>query len=344
MLLYFVCALLSSFFLMTYLKKRKYKFFLVLAFLPLFFISAFRYGIGFDYLRIYVPMFNFVISGVPVEWDIGIIYLCKFISLFSYDYIWFFVLTSFITMYYFFKGFLTLSDSPVFLLLLFVFSGEFINSLNAVRQYMALAIFVYSIKFILEKNWKKYFIYIFIASLFHNSALMLLPIYFLPKLKLGVKKQFLFIILTVISLPLISRLFYFLINFTKYTSYLGTGYDTFDPSYSELIMSVIVYFVSVLFYKKFSDDKKFMLFFNLMLIYLIISILSFKIILAFRLVIYFRIFQIFILAHISSKLTNKKFKYVFNFMLLLFFASITCIGGYVFGWYDVNYMSVFNGR
>lgn len=55
---------------------------------------------------------------------------------------------------------------------------------NRIRQYLAISIFLYSFKFIENKNLKKYLLMIFIGSLFHKIILFCLPLYFILNLKL----------------------------------------------------------------------------------------------------------------------------------------------------------------
>ncbi|SLK04681.1 EpsG family protein [Salegentibacter salarius] len=67
------------------------------------------------------------------------------------------------------------------LIIFFIFSdGYFFWSMNGVRQFIAVAIFAYSIKFILSKKFLNYFLFIILAALFHQSAILLIPLFFIP--------------------------------------------------------------------------------------------------------------------------------------------------------------------
>jgi hypothetical protein len=68
------------------------------------------------------------------------------------------------------------------------------------RQSIAIAIFFVAIKYIIEKNIKKYFICCLLALFFHNSALILFPLYFINRINLTKKKL---IILNAIFIPTI---------------------------------------------------------------------------------------------------------------------------------------------
>ena len=68
---------------------------------------------------------------------------------------------------------------PIFIIL-FLFQFN-----NILRQAISSSIFLYSIKFITEKNPVKYILYILLAGSFHYSALFLLPLYYVNKVSIN---------------------------------------------------------------------------------------------------------------------------------------------------------------
>lgn len=60
---------------------------------------------------------------------------------------------------------------------------QFFLSMNVMRQALAWCIFLYSIRFISSSKLLYYAIAVFFASLFHSSAIILLPFYFLKNIK-----------------------------------------------------------------------------------------------------------------------------------------------------------------
>lgn len=67
------------------------------------------------------------------------------------------------------------------------------SMLSAMRQGIAIAIFIYALHFINEKKSWRFFIWILIASLFHQSALMLIVVYFARFTKRIVSKDWVMI-------------------------------------------------------------------------------------------------------------------------------------------------------
>ncbi len=91
----------------------------------------------------------------------------------------FFVVISAITFYYLYKDFKQYSIFP--LIGLCVYISRFIIGRNFVqiRAGLAYAILMLSIKYIYEKDWKRYFLIVFIAWLFHRSCIVAIPLYFI---------------------------------------------------------------------------------------------------------------------------------------------------------------------
>lgn len=71
--------------------------------------------------------------------------------------------------------------SPMFTvsMLLYLFAGDWHGSFNGVRQYLAAAVLFAGHRYILERKFLKYCITVFLAALFHRSALIMIVPYFL---------------------------------------------------------------------------------------------------------------------------------------------------------------------
>jgi len=68
-------------------------------------------------------------------------------------------------------------------LYVYIASGAFTVSMNGMRQYLTAAIVFAATKFLMDGSWKRYMAVILFASLFHQSALVLIPIYFVVRRK-----------------------------------------------------------------------------------------------------------------------------------------------------------------
>ncbi|UOR13800.1 EpsG family protein [Halobacillus amylolyticus] len=104
----------------------------------------------------------------------------------------------------------------------YITGGLFLVSMNGVRQALAAAIAFTAIKFLIEASFTKYMIVILFASLFHLSALILLPIYFLVQVKVWSKATIaliVFSILIVMGYEQFSALLFTAIEGTQYGGY-----------------------------------------------------------------------------------------------------------------------------
>lgn len=345
MIIYFIIGILSGTLLFLAEKSEKKitkNLFIVLSFVPFFGVLAFRYGIGYDYLHIYTKIFMSVLQGNPANWEAGIIVICKLISYFSSDPFYFFFITSLITSIFVYKGILKNSAKPWLSLVLFIIAGLYMDAMNAVRQYIAVSIFAYSFYFIEKKDFKRYLVLIICASLFHTSALMLIPVYYFCNLNLTPRRKLLCFILILALMPFINTIFINVISHTKYAFYISSVYGEANPTYSELMISSILFLASTIIYKRAKDKEHYNVYYNLTFLFFIIAILSFKILLAYRVIMYFKVVLIYMIPLILRniyKMKNRFAAYVITFGLL---SGITLIGAYKFNWYDTKYISIFN--
>ncbi|MED0941471.1 EpsG family protein [Bacillus mycoides] len=68
-------------------------------------------------------------------------------------------------------------------LYVYITGGMYLISMNGIRQFLAAAIIFAATKYIFEGNWKKYILIILFASTIHQTALILIPIYFMIRRK-----------------------------------------------------------------------------------------------------------------------------------------------------------------
>lgn len=79
------------------------------------------------------------------------------------------------------------SLNPVFSLFVFITLGYYTFFFNGARQGIACAIYTLSFGALLKGNFWKYAIWVLIASLFHKTAIIALPLYFLFRMKFSLK-------------------------------------------------------------------------------------------------------------------------------------------------------------
>lgn len=100
-------------------------------------------------------------------------------------------------------------------LYVYIAGGLFLISMNGIRQLLAAAIIFTATKYLIDGNWVKYFAIVIIASFFHQSALILLPIYFLVRSKAWSKSTVVLIIFALIIV----------VGFDQFTSFLFSAIE-----------------------------------------------------------------------------------------------------------------------
>lgn len=126
-----------------------------------------------------------------------------------------------------FVNFIYKYKNSVLTVMYLVLSGICIQQGNLVRQFIAAAIFTYSIKFLLDKKWLKYLLCVILAAAFHTSSLLLLlfvPLCFIDVEHKGWYKYTLFALYGISLLAMLGRLSLPLLEyasiFVSYDDYL----------------------------------------------------------------------------------------------------------------------------
>ena len=145
-------------------------------------VIGLRFNVGTDYASYYRGYYNY--SRLP--WsefleisDPGLRLIAK-ISTFIYDdpvTMFFIAALIFMTLYV-----VTLyrnGDDFFACIVMFFISGTFLDSCNGVRQSLAVAIIFFGFPYLRDRKFFKYLITILIATAFHSTAIIMLPVYFL---------------------------------------------------------------------------------------------------------------------------------------------------------------------
>lgn len=105
---------------------------------------------------------------------------------------------------------------------LYITSGYYIVSMNGIRQCLAAAILFICTKFIVDGYFKKYFVCVVIISFIHQSALIMIPLYFIIRQEAWSKRVIQMMILGFIGVLFydqLSAILFKVIEDTKYNVY-----------------------------------------------------------------------------------------------------------------------------
>lgn len=186
----------------------------------IFLLAALRFDVGYDY-SFYFQLIEQNLKFIEDQLY-RIEYLSRQLILFSTSLKFtqfFFIISSLIIYFLFYKTILDISEDKRLSTILFLcFPLFYFNSLSIVRQFIALSIIFCGVRFIFKKNIILYVAIVFIASQFHSSAVFGIFLYFIYNIKFKPYLIFLLYIFSFFSSELVGYLV--LLFSDKYAIYI----------------------------------------------------------------------------------------------------------------------------
>lgn len=146
----------------------------------LFLLMALRFDVGNDY-RQYTETAHEAYVGGYVVTEAGFNWLVRLLYGIAggeyYELV--FAVFAFATLFFFLKAFFRQSACFSQTFFLFMAFGLYFQTFNTVRYYLALSIALYSMQYVLDRDYIKFVFWILIAALFHKSVLLVLPVYWI---------------------------------------------------------------------------------------------------------------------------------------------------------------------
>lgn len=214
--------------------------------------------------------------------------------------------------------------------IIYITGNMYFYSFMAIRQFIAMAIIVYGIKYIINNQFLKYLLIIIIATSFHSTAIIMLFLYFFSNPKIGIKIQMLVILCFVLVLVNFEIFFSFLIEsgiLKNTTSYeiLFTN-NRYGISLIRFIFWCVPGAFMIIKRKEIENNPINYIFINQIIISILIYILSLKFVSIARFNIYFNFSYVIIYPNLLNLIKTKEKYLVFILIIIVFF---------LFGYYDM---------
>jgi transmembrane protein EpsG len=169
------------------------------------------------------------------------------------------IVTAFITLLLIVKNLVRFSYSLSFSIFLFLTSGIYLSTMNGMRQYLAASIIFIASIFLFKKDRFKYLLMILLASTLHNSALVMIPVYFIVHRKAWSKLNIvIYTILIAIALNfnVFFDTFSTLLSNSQYSFYIGTfGSDYYQgTNILRIIFGSLPLLLSFFYRKRLSEN------------------------------------------------------------------------------------------
>ncbi|EIW14413.1 polysaccharide polymerase [Lactiplantibacillus pentosus KCA1] len=225
--------------------QRQASMLLWLSAVPFLLIAALRYRVGTDYttyVEIQIPQ---LLRGVDYRLKYEYLYqaLIKFgMAVGGYQVVFF--LTHLVLLFFVWKSFKNLSTDYFISIFIFMFGCYFNLSLNIMRQFIAMAVFLFAIKYIVQKQPIRYFGTMIVGFLFHKTAAIFLPLYLLGKIKIKERVSLILVLVIGVFSSQIRQLLVWITNVTGiYASYFDSRYDVSDQQWNLILFNLAILIV-----------------------------------------------------------------------------------------------------
>lgn len=206
-------------------------------------------------------------------------------------------------------------------LYVYIASGMYLTSMNGIRQYLAAAIIFAATKYIFDGNWKKYFLMVLLASTIHQSALVLIPIYFIIRRKAWSTTTFILLflaVLIVIGFNQFSEVFFAAIGDTQYGHYK----DFHEGGANILRVAVdaaplILAYLSRERLRELFPKSDYIV--NLALLGMVFMLISTQNWIFARFSIYFGLYQLILISWVVKVFTEKDRKFIYYAIVVCYF-------------------------
>ena len=238
--------------------RRSYHAFCVLAALPFIFVTVFRYRVGKDWVYIYETGYVALRNGIETIPDPGFRLIFRIFGKITAEPYWAIAFVGLMTMIFFFAAFCHESVMLPVTILLFFVSGAYFGSLNAIRQALAMSMFLYSVRYLKARDWKRYFLINLIGATLHQSSVMYLPVYFLYGIRATPRRCLTILLASLVAFPVLSVLIRLAGQFIPRVSrYFGSMlFDSHEFNVSSLFVSMVVLAVHIFYLARIPERDK----------------------------------------------------------------------------------------
>lgn len=263
---------------------------------------------GYDY-HVYKYFYELPDLGNPYRYEKFFVLLRNRARFIGLNYNSFLFVLSVIFNLAIYKLFIDYSFYPSLSFLIYLATFYHWHNFTIIRNFMAILIFWFSLKYILKRKIFQYFFLITVAYFFHQSAIILYPLYFILNRKFSDKELGGIYGLALLINPISFLLFEVKIELwglsERLTRYAGIVEKGNFYEFAELLVLVLI----LLFFRKKSSEKE-NLIINLNLVALFIFIAFYRFAILLRFLEYFRFGMFIAIPFLLSKIEDKKIRQV----------------------------------
>lgn len=309
---------------------KPFKFLSFFVFLSLFLVSALRWKVGTDYYE-YTKLFE-----IAPTYTYSEIISDKFPELLYSTVTWVsmnlfnnpkvtFAIYSFLICYFFTKAISKYSSNYTLSIILYILTMSYYNSFNGILQWTASGVIVLGYKHILQRNFKRYLVYIIIATMFHSTAIIMLPVYFIVNKEIFSINNLILCIIAGICFIFFNSFVEVLLKLIQGTSYahysewFETGGRTANPL--RFLVACVPSLFSIILYsnKIVKKENQIKILTNLSILNSLCMLVATQNYIFARFSIYFDIYNVFLLPLLIEKIEKKEARILTFIMLVGYF-------------------------
>ena len=298
--------------------------------LVLVFVSGFRYLVGTDYLTYMSSYRSYSDSAISWLTQPGVNLVARLAKFIYDDYATWFFIMAMIAIIPVVIMIIKYCDYPELGLFLFVGLGCWHFSFNIVKQCASAAILLCGFQALVKKDFKKWLIICLIASAFHFSALLMIPVFFLVNQRITLKQ-------IIITFGIGFALLFFYDKLFELASFLKQGQNLVEiyghtrndsVNFIRILVNFAPGLLALIYRKKLDfEDRSFAVLFNMSLLNMALNIGSMNSIYLYRICCYTNIYNVLFVPAVLKRIKNPDRAIITLLMMLLY------IG---FWWHDLS--------
>ncbi|NQP34740.1 EpsG family protein [Streptococcus suis] len=303
--------------------------FIFFSFIPLLLLLGFRgISVGVDtyrYSNVFYRIVTDTLSRSDQDWlGNGFIILGKIVNfLFGNNFVALNFIVAFFTLFFIYGAILKLSENPSLSLFLFFSFCLFYQSMNQSRQMLSISIIFYSFTYLIDRKIIGYMLLVLLAASIHNSAVIMIPFYFIANLKINKKIIAIYIISALLILLFSNRIIQLIASTSYGVIYSSTDYfQSSSSSFFNLFVRIVMLIGILIFYKKLiNTSERYSLLINLIIWCTLFQIITLQVYIFARITTYFFVAYILLIpAVISLFKFNYKTKFIASLVVILGFS------------------------
>lgn len=328
--MYIYILILTLSLIASIINPRKFTFLDSFVFIVLGLISGFRYNVGTDFSSYQMLIYQ-VSQGRDSHAEVGFEIITRLLLFFGFSDQGVFLFFSILTILFFYLGIRyyyskTSFFKPVFYIMFIIFI--YFSSFNVIRQILAASILFYATKYIFNKSFFKYSIFVLLAMSFHFSSFIFFILYFVvkkeySKLSFSIVLIFSTILSTTNSISKILETIVYrfpIIDLGGYLSkYIVSDYNPNLADYGIVFfMNVFILIFIITFKENFIKNQFQIVFLNFYFIYIVSMVLALDFFAVSRFQYFFSIYMVLCISSVDKTFNFDSRRIVKSIMVLLY--------------------------